>query len=156
MKSFIYSIVFMLSMFCTTALGQSLSGKLIVEGWGKTTTLKSQEPVALFKNFRDGKHKILFRFKNTSGEKSIVLFQMKTTIIHNGKNIGSSSRNDWPWLPGDMYVPVEAFDFIPLLQKTANKNKGKLAPGNYEIQLEMKPVKANSEPINTTLSFKVG
>jgi|26BtaG_2_1085354.scaffolds.fasta_scaffold01173_6 hypothetical protein len=156
MKSFIYSIVFMLSMFCTTAFGQSLSGKLNVEGWSKSSNLKLQEPVALFKNFRDGKHKILFRFKNTSGEKSIVLFQMKTTIIHNGKNIGSSSRNDWPWLPGDMYVPVEAFDFIPLLQKTANKNKGKLAPGNYEIQLEMKPVKANSEPINTTLSFKVG
>lgn len=55
-----------------------------------------------------------------------------------------------------MYVPVEAFDFIPLLQKTTVKNKGKLAPGNDEIQLEMKPVKANSEPISTTLSFKVG
>jgi hypothetical protein len=156
MKSFIYSIVFMLSMFCTTALGQSLSGKLIVEGLGKTTTLKSQEPVALFKNFRDGKHKILFRFKNISGSEGLVLFQMKTTIIHNGKTIGISSRNDWPWLPGDMYVPVEAFDFIPLLQKTIVKNKGKLAPGNYEIQLEMKPVKAHSEVISTTFSFKVG
>lgn len=156
MKSFIYSIVFMLSMFGTTALGQSLSGKLTVEGWGKTTTLKSQEPVALFKNFRDGKHKILFRFKNISGNEGLVLFQMKTTITYNGKTIGSSSRNDWPWLPGDMYVPIEAFDLIPLLQKAANKNQGTLAPGNYEIQLEMKPVKINSESINTTFSFNVG
>ncbi|TDU40598.1 hypothetical protein BXY82_2650 [Gelidibacter sediminis] len=156
MKSFIYSIVFMLSMFGTTALGQSLSGKLTVEGWGKTTTLKSQEPVALFKNFRDGKHKILFRFKNISGNEGLVLFQMKTTITYNGKAIGSSSRNDWPWLPGDMYVPIEAFDLIPLLQKAANKNQGTLAPGNYEIQLEMKPVKINSESINTTFSFNVG
>lgn len=156
MRTITYTFIFMCCLMSNVSFGQSLSGKLIVEGWGKSTTLKSQEPVALFKNFRDGKHKILFRFKNTSDDKDIVLFQMKTTIIHNGKTIGSSSRNDWPWLPGDMYVPVEAFDFIPLLQKATNKNKGKLAPGNYEIQLEMKPVKANSEPINTTLSFKVG
>lgn len=156
MRTITYTFIFLCCLMSNVSFGQSLSGKLIVEGWGKSTTLKSQEPVALFKNFREGKHKILFRFKNISGDKGIVLFQMKTTIIHNGKNIGSSSRNDWPWLPGDMYVPVEAFDFIPLLQKATNKNKGKLAPGNYEIQLEMKPVKANSEPISTTLSFKVG
>lgn len=156
MRTITYIFIFLCCLMSNVSFGQSLSGKLIVEGWAKSTTLKSQEPVALFKNFRDGKHKILFRFKNISGNEGLVLFQMKTTIIHNGKNIGSSSRNDWPWLPGDMYVPVEAFDFIPLLQKATNKNKGKLAPGNYEIQLEMKPVKANSEPISTTLSFKVG
>lgn len=58
--------------------------------------------------------------------------------------------------PGDMYVPVEAFDFIPLMQKQANQNKGKLMPGTYEIRLEMKPSEVKSEPIYTTLSFKIG
>lgn len=94
-----------------------------MEGWDESTTLKSDKPLALFKNFRDGKHKILFRFKNNSGNEDLVLFQIKTIITHNGKAIGSSSRNDWPWLPGDMYVPVEAFDFIPLLQKQPLKTK---------------------------------
>lgn len=155
MKSFRYILCLMFCLAVSTVIGQSLSGKLNVEGWNKITEWKSQEPVSLFKNFRDGKHKILFWFKNTSGDKDIVLFQMKTTLAHNGKTIGSSQRSDWPWLPGDMYVPVEAFDFIPLLQKAANGNKGKLMPGTYEIRLEMKPAQRDAQPIHTTLTFKI-
>lgn len=41
-------------------------------------------------------------------------------------------------------------------QKQANQNKGKLMPGTYEIRLEMKPSEVKSEPIYTTLSFKIG
>lgn len=145
----------MCCLVASNVLGQSLSGKLTVEGWNKITEWKSQEPVSLFKNFRDGKHKILFRFKNSSGNKDIVLFQMRTTLVHNGKTLGSSQRSDWPWLPGDMYVPVEAFDFIPLLQRAANGNKGKLMPGTYEIRLEMKPVQRDAQPIHTILALKI-
>ena len=147
MKRFLYVLVIVICSVATTAYGQSISGKLTTEGWSKSIQISSHEPVSLFKNFRDGKHKILFHFKSTAGEKAIVLFQMKTTLIHNGKTVGSSYRSDWPWLPGDMYVPVEAFDFIPLMQKQANQNKGKLMPGTYEIRLEMKPSEVKSEPI---------
>lgn len=155
MKFFSCLLALMCCLVGTKVMGQTLSGKLSVEGWNKITELKSQEPVSLFKNFRDGKHKILFRFKNTSGDKGIVLFQMKTTLAHNGKTIETNQRSDWPWLPGDMYVPVEAFDLIPLLQKAANGNKGKLMPGTYEIRLEMKPAQRGAEPIQTTLALKV-
>lgn len=72
MKSFSYILSLMCCLAVSNAMGQSLSGKLNVEGWNKITEWKSQEPVSLFKNFRDGKHKILFRFKNTSGDKDIV------------------------------------------------------------------------------------
>ncbi|MBR9855483.1 MAG: hypothetical protein GYB37_13060 [Algicola sp.] len=155
MKFFSCLLALMCCLAVSNAMGQTLSGKLNVEGWNKITEWKSQEPVSLFKNFRDGKHKILFRFKNTSGDKEIVLFQMKTTLAHNGKTIGTSQRSDWPWLPGDMYVPAEAFDFIPLLQKAANGNKGKLMPGTYEIRLEMKPAQRGAESIHTTLALKI-
>lgn len=87
MKRFLYVLVIVICSVATTAYGQSISGKLTTEGWSKSIQISSHEPVSLFKNFRDGKHKILFHFKSTAGEKAIVLFQMKTTLIHNGKTV---------------------------------------------------------------------
>ncbi|WP_421812378.1 hypothetical protein [Flagellimonas sp.] len=56
---------------------------------------------------------------------------------------------------GDMYGPAEAVDLIPLLQKAANGNKGKLMPGTYELRLEMKPVQKDAQAIHTILTFKI-
>ncbi|ASO03941.1 hypothetical protein AREALGSMS7_00446 [Arenibacter algicola] len=82
-----------------------------------------------------------------------MLFQMKTTLVHNGKTIGSRQHSDRPWFPGDMNVPVEAFDFSPLLQNAINGNKGKLMPGTYEIRLEMKQAQRDAQPIHTTVTL---
>ena len=127
---------------------QKISGKFFVTGFSKDGTLKEQSAVELFKSFKENKYKINFSFKSSeSGSKGIILFDMKTTVKKNGKVIGTSSRPGWPWIPGDMFLPgdtflpVEAFDFIPMLQKDSDKLvRGSIMnklSGNYEITLEM-------------------
>ena len=120
----------------------SISGKVSVSGFSKNGTIKEQTPVELFKSFKESKYKIGFTFMwGTYPPQQPVLFDMKTTVKKNGKVIGTSTRPGWPWLPGDMYVPVEAFDFIPMLQKEGSKVtrglKASTLTGSYEIILEM-------------------
>src|SRR5690606_22461230 len=100
-----------------TVYSQSVSGKVSISGFSKDGTIKERTPVELFKSFKVNIYKIGFTFWGTYPPQSPILFDMKTTVKKNGKVIGTSNRPGWPWLPGDMYVPVEAFDFIPMLQK---------------------------------------
>ena len=144
------------------ANAQTVSGRISVTGFNNETILKEQNPVQLFKSFKDNKYKIGFSFKGSGIEREgIVLFDMKTTVRKNGKVIGSSTRPGWPWIPGDMFLPAEAFDFIPMLQKDASpiargSKVNKLA-GNYEIILEMnvsseQDISGSVSPV--TVSFK--
>ena len=145
------------------AYTQSISGKVSVTGFSKDGTIKEQSPVEIFKSFKENKYKIGFSYKADGIEnKGLVLFDMKTTVKKNGKVIGSSSRPGWPWLPGDMFVPAEAFDFIPLLQKEGSKlNKGSRASklaANYEIILEMvvssgQEIKGTVDPVSILLKL---
>ncbi len=66
----------------------------------------------------------------------------------------------WPWLPGDLFVPVEAFDFIPSIQKaTANGSANRLprkGVQSFEIILQFvlsegQKVKGSISP--TTIKF---
>ncbi len=141
----------------------SISGKVSVSGFSKDGTIKEQTPVELFKSFKENRYKIGFLFRaNGLDKEGIVLFDMKTTVKKNGKVIGSSTRPGWPWLPGDMYVPVEAFDFIPMLQKDEGRkirgSKMNTLTGSYEIILEMnvsagQEVSGSIEPVRILFKF---
>lgn len=142
---------------------QNFSGRMSVSGLDRGSTIKEETPLQFFKSFKDNRYKIGFSFNSKDVPKDgIVLFDMKTTVKLNGRTIGSATRGGWPWLPGDLFVPAEAFDFIPILQRQSRKLRGRapsrLAPANYEIILEMKPaagqdVSGSVSP--ATISFKV-
>ena len=146
------------------AYTQTISGKVSATGFSKDGTIKEQSTVELFKSFKENKYKIGFTFAGwgTYPPQQPLMFDMKTTVKKNGKIIGISTRPGWPWLPGDMFVPAEAFDFIPMLQKEESKQKrgsrvSKLT-ASYEIILEMivssgQGVKGTVDPLNILLKF---
>jgi hypothetical protein len=146
---------------------QTVDGKVAISGFPTGSTLKEITVVDLFKSFRDGKYKINFSYKaDNVNRRGVVLFDMKTTVKLDGKTILQSTRDGWPWLPGDLYVPIEAFDLIPGIQKVGIMPIPKLAPdqmdsplpkGKYEVTLEMvsssEAVKGRIQPL--TFSFNV-
>ncbi|MGX1024210.1 hypothetical protein [Psychroflexus sp. MBR-150] len=156
--------VFLIGAMLSTTLSfsQSLEGRLGVEGFSRTTSFKELAAVDLFKAFKQGSYSIKFNFRADGiNDRNIVLFDMKTTVKYNGKTISQTTRGGWPWLPGDMFVPAEGFDFIPALEKLSTQDtstEGFLPKGNYEIILETVPspkqsVKSGIAP--ATIKFSV-
>ena len=147
---------------------QSVYGQVTMSGFPRTAALKETTVVDLFKSFKEGKYKINFSYKAENvNKRGVVLFDMKTTIKFNGKTIHQSTRGGWPWLPGDMFVPIEAFDLIPGIQKVGIMPVPKLSPtqmdtplskGNYEIVLEMasssEAIKGQIKPLTFSFSVK--
>tara|TARA_R110002033_G_scaffold79931_1_gene130913 strand:- start:32869 stop:33363 length:495 start_codon:yes stop_codon:yes gene_type:complete len=146
MKTTKITLVVMAFLLTTSlSFSQSVEGKLSIKGLTKSNTIKHKTPVALFKAFKDGVYIINFNFKSTNVESDgIILFDMKTTVKQNGKIISETSRGGWPWIPGDMFVPIEAFDAIPALQKlTSNGHTNLPLKGarSFEIILQLVPSK---------------
>ena len=125
----------------STAIAQSVEGGLSISGLPRDGVIQEAVPVDIFKSFKMDKYKIKFNYKASKDiERGIVLFDMKTTLKKDGKTISSTTRKNWPWLPGDMYVPIEAFDLIPSMQGMVGRNRNtKLPKGKYEVILEMIP-----------------
>ncbi|HNQ81993.1 MAG TPA: hypothetical protein PKM34_00020 [Bacteroidales bacterium] len=165
MKKVSVLFAFLAAFFLTEVSAQTVDGKVTISGFPKGSTLNEATVVDLFKSFRDGKYKINFSYKaDNVNRRGVVLFDMKTTVKLDGKIILQSTRGGWPWLPGDMYVPIEAFDLIPGIQKAGIMPTPKLTPdqmdspllkGKYEITLEMvsssEAVKGRIQPL--TFSF---
>lgn len=163
MKAFILFLVISFIVTNPGAYSQNISGKVSVTGFSKDGNIKEQTPVEIFKSFKENKYKIGFNYKADGLEnKGIILFDMNTTVKKNGKVIGTASRPGWPWIPGDMFLPAEAFDFIPMLQKDSDKLKrgfraNKLS-GSYEIILELKVSSGqdvSGEIAPVSISFKL-
>lgn len=152
MKKVINTVFFFL--FVTTVTAQSIKGALLINEQSKAEIqLPSNKIVNLYADFRQGKHQLLFKFEGNSlplnSEKqevvSIVFF---TTIKKDGKVVANSKRAPIPFFPGDMFMPVETFDFISLLsnlQTNTSANVSAIEPGNYEIVLEARPLLAKGE-----------
>ncbi len=146
---------------------QTITGKVSISGFSNGATVKEATVVDLFKGFRDGTYKINFSYKaDNVNRRGVVLFDMKTTVKLNGKIILQSTRGGWPWLPGDLFVPIEAFDVVPGIQKAGNMTTSKLTAdqmdtplpkGKYEVILEIvsssEAVKGSIQPL--TFSFNV-
>ena len=158
MKKFsvLFAIIILFSLGEVSA--QKVEGRVSISGFPNGRALKEATAVDLFKSFREGTYKINFSFKaDKVGKRGMVVFDMKTTVKYNGKVISESTRSNWPWLPGDMYVPIESFDLISALQKftfdvpSANVREIKkrhtrlnsreidlpLPKGKYEVILQM-------------------
>jgi hypothetical protein len=153
MKNLILCTLVLFILLVGESLSQTVEGKMSVSGFPRDGNIKEIVPVDLFKSFKEGKYKISFSFKaDNMGSRSIVLFDMNTTVKRDGKTVHSSSRKGWPWIPGvagEVFVPIEAFDVIPALQKHVGemptsrlydpKTGGSLPIGKYEIMIEMIP-----------------
>ena len=166
----ILKITFILSfiLFSSNFFAQSISGQVSLSGFPTKSVIKEATVVDLFKSFKEGSYKINFSFKaDQVNKRNVVLFDLKTTIKLNGKTIHQSTRGGWPWLPGDMYVPIEAFDLIPGIQKVGIMPIPKLSPkrmdmalpkGDYDITLEMvsssEGVKGEIKPLKFSFSVK--
>lgn len=159
----LFAILILFSL--SEIIAQSVDGRVTLSGFPSNGTLTEAKVVDLFKSFKEGKYKINFSYKaDNVNRRGVVLFDMKTTVKLDGKIILQSTRGGWPWLPGDMFVPIEAFDLIPGIQKAGIMPIPKLAPdqmdsplpkGKYEVTLEMVPsseaVKGRIQPL--TFSF---
>ncbi|GAP69559.1 hypothetical protein BA6E_1219 [Bacteroidales bacterium 6E] len=167
MKKIWILLAVMTAFFTGEVAAQAIEGKVTLSGLSNGGTVKEATVVDLFKSFRDGNYKINFSYRaDNVNRRGVVLFDTKTTVRLNGKTILQSTRGGWPWLPGDMFVPIEAFDLIPGIQKAGNAMTSKLTPdqmdtplakGKYEVILEMvsasEAVKGSIQPL--TFSFNV-
>jgi len=130
---------------------QEVQGKITFNN-SPNETINTDDPyvVNLFKYFKTGKHKIMFTFKGdypSKGSKpEFSFFKFKTTVKHNGKTIKVLERDPMPYLPGDMLIPTEAYDFIYILSvykqdgMSYSKNTGAIPKGRYEIIIEAVPI----------------
>ena len=144
MKNQFLTLVFMFGLLAVNA--QTIEGGIKISGLPKDGKIKVNQPVDLYKNFRDGLYKIQFSYQAKDiNHRNIVLFEVRTTILKDGQVLSKTSRKNWPFLPGDMYMPIEFFDVIPALQGNVMRMPAPnldvqsyyLPKGTYEIQLEL-------------------
>lgn len=161
MKKIAILFAMMMAISLAEISAQTIDGRISISGFPVNGTVKEATVVDLFKSFREGTYKINFSFKaDNVNRRGVVLFDLKTTVKYNGKTILQSTRGGWPWLPGDMFVPIEAFDLIPGIQKAEALSAAKLTPeqldtpipkGKYEVTLEMvsssEAVKSRIQPL---------
>ena len=145
---------------------QTVKGAVTV---GKASELKletkSDNLIDIFIDFRKERYPILFSFqgdeiKSKEG-KEIIFFEFITEVYYNGKLMGKSSRNPMPYIPGDMIIGTEGFDFISLLsyneksRASIKETPGKLAPGSYQVKLMAKPIEAKGQIKPAAFSFTI-
>lgn len=164
MKSIILTGIGICS-FTALSFAQQINGKILLNKNSKNTIeLGSPDAVELYAQLRANEMPVNFIFegtqlpKTTSG-KEVALIQFRTTIKYNGKEIASMKRSPIPFFPGDMFMPVETFDIIPILvlntDKRTAQDKSRLAPGKYEVILEAIPIDTKGAIKPATLVFEV-
>jgi hypothetical protein len=165
------TIIRIIAIACFTFIlvksnAQTVKGAITV---GKTSELKidtkSDNLIDIFIDFRKERYPILFSFQadgtNSKGGKEIIFFEFITEVYYNGKLMGKSSRNPMPYIPGDMIICTEGFDFISLLgfneksKATLKETPGKLAPGSYQVKLQAKPIESKGQIQPATFSFTI-
>lgn len=161
MKNAILAIALIFGM---KSQAQLIQGELKIDNSSKSElVLKNNKAVNLYAAFRENKHKINFVFTGTdiplnSDKQEVVQFVFNTTIKKDGKVIGNMKRTPIPFFPGDMFMPVETFDFISMLsnlQTNTNEKVSEIPSGSYEILLEAKAigVKGDIAPIRLFLKI---
>lgn len=150
--------------FAWATLAQTVNGFIKVNGQSKTEIkLKSNNLVNLYAAFRENQYPILFNFKSSdiplnADKKEVVMIQFSTTVKKDGKVLGTVKRNPIPFFPGDMFMPVETFDFISIMANLQQNQLGKVSEipkGTYEVVLEAKAdgVKGNISAANLIIFF---
>lgn len=148
------TILIFLLVFAIKSQAQLVQGELKIDEKSKAElSIKGNKAVNLYADFRENKHKINFVFTTTdiplnSEKKEVVQFVFATTIVKDGRKIGTIKRSPIPFFPGDMFMPVETFDFISILsniQTNSNDKISEIPSGNYEIILEAKALGVKGE-----------
>lgn len=150
--------------FTSISFAQLVQGELKVKEQSKLElTVQSNKAVNLYADFRENKYPIQFAFTGNSipinsDKKVVVQFVFTTIVKKDGKVVGTTKRNPIPFFPGDMFMPVETFDFISILsnlQNNSEDNISEIPKGNYEILLEAKPINMKGEIASARLFFKI-
>lgn len=143
---------------------QLIQGEIKINEQSKAEiTIKSNKIVNLYAAFRENKHKVNFVFTATdvplnSEKQEVIQFVFNTVVKKDGKTMGSIKRNPIPFFPGDMFMPVETFDFISILaniQTNTNDRISEIPKGNYEIILEAKPIGIKGEIKSARMYIKI-
>ncbi len=158
------AILLLLLLTTTSSFAQYVQGEISVKEQSKLEIiLKSNKAVNLFADFRENKFPIQFTFTGNSlplnsDKKAVVSFVFTTTLKKDGKIITTSKRSPMPFFPGDMFMPVETFDFISMLSYLKDNTDdavSEIPKGNYEIILEAKPVAVKGEISQARISVKI-
>src|SRR5690606_13593132 len=118
MKKIITSAILFVAF---NGFAQLVQGEINIKKQSKMElNTKSNKAVNLLADFRENKYPIHFAFTTTdvplnSDKKEVVQFVFSTTVKKDGKIIGSIKRSPMPFFPGDMLMPIEAFDIISVL-----------------------------------------
>lgn len=154
-KSALLTVLWM-TLGWLNGIAQQASGNILVNNRSKTTLENSLSPVHHFGDFKTGRHKIVFNLKTegfptTSDGKEVAIIVFETIVKINGKTISQTKGKPLPFFPGEMGMPVEAFDLIsPIflhhfgLEKSLKENP-KLSPiiekgATYEVELRAEVV----------------
>lgn len=157
-------IIFSIIIASISVKAQSISGAIKIKEQSKIEIqAKSNKVVSLYAAFRENQYPILFSFKGSdlpynSDKQQVVNIQFITTIKKDGKVIASIPRKPIPFFPGNMFMPVETFDFVSILssiQKNSLDKISEIPAGNYEIVLEAKTldVKGEISPLSLFVKF---
>lgn len=158
------TILILLLVFGIKSQAQLVQGELKINNQSKAElTIKSNKAVNLYADFRENKYKINFVFTGTdiplnADKKEVVQFVFNTIIKKDGKVIGSMKRAPIPFFPGDMFMPVETFDFISMLsnlQTNGNEAISEIPSGSYEISIEAKALGVKGEIIPARFFIKL-
>lgn len=157
-------IIVILLIATSNSFAQYVQGEIKVKELSKLEiSLKSNKAVNLFADFRENKYPIQFSFTGNSlplnsDKKAVVSFVFSTTLKKDGKIIATNKRSPMPFFPGDMFMPVETFDFISMLsylKENSDTIVSEIPKGNYEIILEAKPVGVKGEISVAKLNLKL-
>jgi hypothetical protein len=113
--------------------------------------LESGSLLDLFAGFREGEHQIHLQFKSDA---PFVPVQFQTVVRKDGKRLGRATRDPMPYFPGDMLMGPEAWDFVPILHRSTNR-EGRLPPGDYEVTLVAENVEGEAGIRPATFGFTV-
>jgi hypothetical protein len=150
--------------FTSISFAQLVQGELKIKEQSKLElTVQSNKAVNLYADFRENKYPIQFAFTGNSipvnsDKKMVVQFIFTTTVKKEGKIIGTTKRNPIPFFPGDMFMPLETFDFISILSSLQTNSEDRISEipkGNYEILLEAKPVGVKGEIASARMYLKI-
>lgn len=157
------ALLFICTLFSLGAMAQEIQGKLVVGSKSKAElSLKSNHAVDLYAAFREQNHPIHFVFEGrslpqTSGGNQVALIWFRTTLKKDGRVISKLERAPIPFFPGDMFMPVETFDFIAQLTAVEGKPnlESRIPSGNYEVLLEAGPVGSKGQISSASILFAV-
>ncbi|MCH7396714.1 hypothetical protein MM236_01890 [Belliella sp. DSM 107340] len=166
MKKTQFAIVIAMLLFGIAAEAQTVKGAITIGKSAETKIeMKSDNLIDLFVDFRKEKYPIHFSFqgdniKSKEG-REIIFFDFITEVYFNGKLLGKASRNPIPYIPGDMIIGTEGFDFISLLgfnemtKSSIKETPGKLPSGSYQVKLIAKPLDSKGQIRPGIFSFVV-